>query len=196
MAGITAFYSNTERDIPLKKLVELTTYSSFPLSNSITQITDVGSPRVAFGGVYPKHFQRKINIASSTFGTLILYGELYNEHGWMNEAEFALNTLRQNGIAGIASLNGPFALFFWNELEQSLLAATDRLGRFPLFYFSVDDCYGITTDLHSVFASGILKPSLRLESVVDFLTIGFPLGEHSMFENVNRVAGGEYLLCS
>ncbi|MBI3189578.1 MAG: hypothetical protein HYZ33_02905, partial [Ignavibacteriales bacterium] len=100
------------------------------------------------------------------------------------------------GVQYLPKLNGPFAFFCWNEQEQTLLAATDRLGRFPLFYCLMDETICITTDLHPLFASGLMNPSLAQESVIDFLTIGFPLGEKTMFDGIKRATAGEYLICS
>jgi len=151
---------------------------------------------IAFGGVFPKHFQRTTSTASSNSSCLIFYGELYNQLGALTEAEFALHLLNSSGVRGLEKMNGPFALFLWNQRDQTLLAASDRLGRFPLFYCHVEKNVCITTDLHPLFASGLMIPSIDREGIVDFLTIGFPLGGKTLFGEIEITSAGEYLTCS
>ncbi|TAK62270.1 MAG: hypothetical protein EPO24_05060 [Bacteroidetes bacterium] len=196
MAGIIGFFSSALPTYPLRDVLSRTLSPSQQLPHVTTVMAEGEHPRVAMGGVFPNHFQRNAVVTSHEIGTLLFYGELYNELGLIDEAEFVLQHLNRNGIAGISGLNGPFAFLFWNKKEQTLITATDRLGRFPLFYFQLNDSVCVTSDLHLVFASGIYTPALNEESIIDFLTIGFPLGEQSMFEGINRISAGEYLVCS
>jgi len=196
MAGITAFFSLTKQSDSQKHLLERILLSSFPLPSTQKTIADVEDTRAAFGGVFPKHFQRATSTAKSKSGHLLFYGELYNQLGSTTEAEFALTILDTHGIAGLKDMNGPFALFHWNQHKQTLIAATDRLGRFPLFYCFLGNCICITTDLHPLFASGLITPSIDHSSLIDFLTIGFPLGENTLFEKIKSASAGEYLTCS
>ena len=170
--------------------------SSYPLPNIQTVEANIENDSVGFGGVFPKHFQRKNSIYKSKIGTLIFYGELYNDAGISNEAEYALKFIQEHGIEKIYQLDGPFALFFWNEEQKCLIAATDRLGRFPIYYSRTSEGIYITTDLHSLFTSKMIIPNLRKKSIVDFLTIGFVTGDESIFEGIKRITAGEYLSCS
>jgi hypothetical protein len=196
MAGITAFYSLHQQSISPEQLLQQVFEMTYPLPGIEEMMVDFNCDSVAFGGTFPKHYQRKKTFAAKKELTLLFYGELYNELGHGDEAEFALNVFSRQGIAGLAELNGPFTLFCWNAIDKTLIAATDRLGRFPIFYFQHDSLIGITSDLHPLFAAGIIPPILRVDGVVDFLTIGFPLGNQSLFEGVTRLSGGEYVLCS
>ncbi len=196
MAGITALYSRTTREIPLTQRLEHILQSSAMLREMNTFLPSLQNLQVAFGGVYPKHFQRNNYVFSGNEGTVLFYGELYNDLGSISEAELSYRLIAQQGIQSLQNLNGPFALFYWNTKEGTLLAATDRLGRFPLFYSQTDFGICVTTDLHPLFASGKVQPSLHSESIVDLLTIGFPLGDKTMFEGIHRATAGEYLIIS
>lgn len=105
-----------------------------------------------------------------------------------------LHLFSERGWHSLSQLNYPFALFCWDNSTKELIIATDRLGCFPIFYFFKNGISVFTTDLHAIFNAGVCSPSLQEESIVDFLTIGFPLGEKSMFEGVQRIAAGQLWL--
>jgi len=123
----------------------------------------------------------------------LFYGEMYNEMHGMPPAEFVHRRIFNGSSEAIAELNGPFAAFGWDENAGELIVVTDRLGRFPVFYATTTDLVIVTTDLHSVFNAGILVPQLREEAIAEFLTIGFPLGDDSMFFGVKRLSGGKIM---
>lgn len=87
-------------------------------------------------------------------GKWIVYnGEIYNfrqlreeisaakpNHRWRTEGdtEVLLAALDVWGIDALSKLNGMFALAMWDETNQTLLLARDRMGQKPLFYAAVD----------------------------------------------------------
>jgi len=196
MAGITAVYSRLKGEQPLTQHVKSILDCSAPLPEMETIIPALPSPMFAMGGVYTKHFQRTNAFFTGEAGTVLFYGELYNDLGSSSEAEFTYHIIAKHGVECCKELNGPFAFFFWNAKENLLVAVTDRLGRFPLFYAETHGKVYVTTDLHPLFASGVISPSLNTESIIDLLTIGFPLGEKTLFEGVQRATAGEYLIVS
>lgn len=198
MAGITAYVIRHSSHLPIERLVEKTVESTFQSSDLQSQHVISRDRRFAMVGSFPRHFQRRApltgraNFTARGSRLLLFYGELYNSLGQQTEAEFVLDRIEERGYSALAELNGPFALLGVDEERHTLTAATDRLGRFPPFYCVTDEFVCITTDLHAVLAAGIFPARLNEESVVDFLTIGFPLGEKSMFEGAKRIGGGQY----
>jgi asparagine synthetase B (glutamine-hydrolysing) len=190
MAGITAFVRFGEI---LPSGAELTgrmmnASVDLPGVKRVNLLND-GSP-VALGGTYPAHFQRRGESAGEGGKTLLFYGELYNDLCGEDEAEYVLRRWTENPTAALALLNGPFVFFLYDAPTGELTVATDRLGRFPLFTGEVDGTRFFTTDLHAIFNAGIVVPELEEKSIASLLTIGFPLGEESMFRGVKRITGG------
>jgi asparagine synthase (glutamine-hydrolysing) len=81
--------------------------------------------------------------------TLVFNGEIYNfrqlraelsavhpHHAWRTsgDSEVLLNALATWGEAALPKLRGMFAFALWDEREQSLLLARDRMGQKPLYF--------------------------------------------------------------
>jgi len=191
MPGITAFIRFDTSSEPPSQLLTRALNASYTLPDSKSFVAQVGTHEVAFGGIYPRHFQRAHSAATRSFKTLLFYGELYNNLGHQSEAEFVLDCILNYGYKSVAEFNGPFVAFLTDETNDELVIITDRLGRFPVFYESSDARAFFSTDLHGLFNAGIVSPDLDEQGVVDFLTIGFPLGEGSIFSRIKRIPGGE-----
>ncbi|GEM_PF-2611637 len=196
MAGITAFIRYQSRPPLLDELLRKALWASYPLPDLKSVTAPTNCPEVALGGTYPKHFHREAEAFKLGNTALLFYGELYNDLHGKNEAEFTLQRMSRDGLSSLGVLNGPFVLFTWDDIAAELTVITDRLGRFPVFYCEFANTTVVTTDLHSLFNAGIIAPALHEESIIDFLTIGFPLGEQSLFRGVKRVCGGEVLKIS
>ncbi len=77
--------------------------------------------------------------------TLVFNGEIYNfrelraelsPHDWQTtgDAEVLLEALARWSEKALDKLNGMFAIALWDEQEQTLLLARDRMGQKPLYY--------------------------------------------------------------
>jgi asparagine synthetase B (glutamine-hydrolysing) len=190
MAGITAYLRTGDGLPSCENLIGRTLNASVDLPGvKRVEVSNHGSA-AAFGGTYPVHFQRRREISREGGKTLLFYGELYNDLHGEEEAAYVLRQFPENSTAVLTSLNGPFVFFLYDDAMGELTVATDRLGRFPLFTGEVDGTRFFTTDLHAIFNAGIIAPELEEKSIADLLTIGFPLGETSMFRGVKRITGG------
>ncbi|MDW8261650.1 MAG: hypothetical protein RMJ35_03920, partial [Phycisphaerales bacterium] len=84
---------------------------------------------------------------------LVYNGEVYNyrqlrteleslrpNYRWRTtgDTEVLLAALETWGAAALRRVNGMLALALWDETEQTLLLARDRMGQKPLFYAAVD----------------------------------------------------------
>jgi asparagine synthetase B (glutamine-hydrolysing) len=196
MSGITAFIRFQEESPPLERLLDRTLKATCPLPDLKIVTAQTNTAHVVFGGTFPKHFQRQAETISEGGMDLLLYGELYNELGGKDEAEFALNCIRRGDDNELRNLNGPFTLLLHNSNTHDLTIITDRLGRFPVFCGKFGETLFFTTDLHSLFNAGVIAPHLDDESMADFLTIGFPLGDQSLFRGVRRITGGTVVTIS
>ncbi|HTK81646.1 MAG TPA: hypothetical protein VL633_05095 [Bacteroidota bacterium] len=190
MAGITALLSKRQNAC---ELVRKALDSTFDLQSLQTVIVPLENTCVALGAALPRHLTRHAMYSTASARALLFYGEIYNDMAGSEEASYTLSNYLRQGTDSFSGLNGPCSFLIWDEETKELLAVTDRLGRYPFFYFSAGEVFGITTDLDAVFSSGILRPALLQESLVDFSTIGFPLGTKSLFEGVQRLAGGSVL---
>src|SRR5258706_4986493 len=196
MAGVTAYFTTQPDRHAVAEILKQTVASAFALPGSKPIVIQLTDRAIALGGNFPRHFQRKANHAATPRMTVLFYGELYNSLGEKEEAQFALDLITKGTLDGLKDLDGPCSLLCWDNHEKTLIVSSDRLGRFPLFYFVRDGLIGVTSDLNAVFSAGVIPAALDLESVVEFLTIGFPMGEKSLFEGIERIAGGTIVTIS
>lgn len=74
-----------------------------------------------------------------------------------SDTEVLLNLLISKGEAGVERLNGFFAFIFFDEKENKVLFARDRLGIKPLMIYEDEDKIILSSELSSVFAFDVDK---------------------------------------
>jgi asparagine synthase (glutamine-hydrolysing) len=142
--------------------------------------------------------------------SVVFNGEIYNYKALRGQLETAghifstktdteviVHGYEQWGVDVIKRLRGMFAIGIWDEPNQRLLLARDRLGEKPLYYAQVGD-----TPPHLLFASEIkalfeykaLPRRVNGDALPYYLTLGYTPPPLTMFEGVQKLAPGELLL--
>lgn len=149
------------------------------------------SPRAAFGhrrlvvvdpsgGAQP--MKRKIG---SKEYTMVYNGELYNtedirkellDRGYQfrshSDTEVLLTAYMEWGEGCLEKLNGIFAFAIWDESNQRLFIARDRLGVKPLFYTQFGSSLVFASELKSLLAHPLIKPEVDQEGISELLVMG------------------------
>lgn len=130
---------------------------------------------------------------------LVFNGEIYNHakvraHLIENQkfltncdTEVLACILQDQGIEGLPQLNGMYAFVFFDEKNQKLLIARDRLGKKPLYYW-------VSQEKNEVFFSSLQTPlseiapkSLNNIALVNYLHLGFIVDPITMHQEVKSV---------
>jgi asparagine synthase (glutamine-hydrolysing) len=142
-----------------------------------------------------------IQFASGTGGALVLMGRLYYRNDLApgaapgsSDAALALAHYERWGVAGLARLEGDFALVLSDARTQCLLAVRDPLGGYPLFWVRRHDGVRFSTSLHRLLDLSS-KPSLDPEYLAEYLVLsGWSLRElecgRCAYQGVQRVLAG------
>ncbi len=93
---------------------------------------------------------------------------------------------QRQGLAFVSKLTGAFCAAILDEDAERLVLITDRLGSYPLYWFS--DTRGLTfaSELRAVVRDQV-RPSLDLETVADIASLGFPFGDGTLAAGVRLV---------
>jgi asparagine synthase (glutamine-hydrolysing) len=92
-------------------------------------------------------------------------------------------------------LRGMFAFAIWDDRAKSLMLARDRFGVKPLYYhLAADGTLVFGSEIKALLESDIVRASLRVESLPDFLANHATSGDETLFEGVRRVPPGHTLL--
>ncbi|MGZ6529997.1 MAG: asparagine synthase (glutamine-hydrolyzing), partial [Tumebacillaceae bacterium] len=131
-------------------------------------------------GIQPMSRQR----GDATF-TMIYNGELYNTEDIRRElltrgytfkghsdTEVLLTSFMEWGPACVERLNGIFAFAIWNDQEQSLFIARDRLGVKPLFYAERDGGLLFASELKALLAHPSVEAVVDSEGLAEIFAIG------------------------
>ncbi len=115
-----------------------------------------------------------------------------------SDTEILLKLLAMYGMDSINRVNGMFAFAFWNESQNKLTLARDRMGIKPLYYTYIENSEGQQTLLFASEVRALLSTNLisrRFEPLAleTYLWNGYVSGESSIVKNVHLLGAGEYL---
>lgn len=156
---------------------------------SIIDLSDAGNqPLLSQDGRYAIVFN----------GELYNYIELKAELGGKDfrtetDTEVVLRAFEKWGRACFQRFNGMFALAIWDQEEEKLLLARDRMGIKPLYFSQQDHHFIFASELRAVLASGMVKRKLSFNGLVDFLRYQTVHQPNTLVEDIHILPSGHYL---
>jgi asparagine synthase (glutamine-hydrolysing) len=109
------------------------------------------------------------------------------------DTEAVLATVVAQGDAGLARLNGMFALCIWDERDHSLLLARDRFGAKPLYVYEDGQTLAFASELRALLALPGLDLTLDPVGFQDLLSYRHTLAPHTFFRRIRRLPAGHVL---
>ncbi|MFC1825026.1 asparagine synthase (glutamine-hydrolyzing) [Thermodesulfobacteriota bacterium] len=91
-------------------------------------------------------------------------------------------------------IDGSYSIALFDAAANKFLLLRDRLGAKPLFYSIGKDFLVFASEIKGILASALLKKSVNLHSVNNFLSCGYIPGPDTMFESIQQVKSGHMLL--
>jgi len=118
---------------------------------------------------------------------LVSAGYRFNTH---SDTEVILALYETRGEACVDALNGMFAFAIWDADARSLFVARDRMGVKPLYYAESGGVFAFASEMKSLFASGVVTPSVRAEALSEYLLFRQVAGPATLFRGVNNLLPG------
>lgn len=84
-------------------------------------------------------------------------------------------------------VNGQFAFALWDGKRKRLLAARDRAGEKPLYYYDGGDDVVFASEIKSLLARADIPRTLDAEALDGFLTYEFIIAPRTIFEGVKKL---------
>jgi asparagine synthase (glutamine-hydrolysing) len=109
------------------------------------------------------------------------------------DTEVLLTAFAVWGADCLPRLNGIFAFAIWDEQEQELTLARDRLGVKPLYYASVPEKNGesasfiFASEVKAVLASGMVERALDPAGLHQFLTFLWTPDPQTLFREIRKL---------
>lgn len=179
---------------------------------------DAGARRVSLGHrrlaiIDPSPAGHQPMVSGDGRFVLTFNGEIYNYrelrqqlHGrgfrfqTDTDTEVLLAAFREWGADCLPRLNGMFAFAVWDEQEQELTLARDRLGIKPLYYASVPGANGASpsfmfaSEVKAVLASQLIERRLDTAGLHQFLTFLWTPDPQTLFRGIRKVRPAHVLV--
>lgn len=120
--------------------------------------------------------------------SLARQGVLFTTQG---DTEVVFQWLIRYGASGLQSLNGMFALVFWENHSQTALIARDIVGMKPLYYSYYKDVIGISSEYRAFWAAGFWAAEPNELAVAEYLWRGKT--SHSFYRQIAEVPVGSFM---
>ncbi|MBL7197990.1 MAG: asparagine synthase (glutamine-hydrolyzing) [Candidatus Omnitrophica bacterium] len=138
---------------------------------------------------------------------LVFNGEIYNYRDLRQELEnkghiFKSNTDSETLIHlyeeyqedCVKYLRGMFAFAIWDENQQSLLLARDRVGKKPLLYSYANGVFCFASEFLALLESGLIKKEINYDAIDYYLTFGYIPAPLTIYKGVFKLLPANILL--
>ncbi len=212
MCGITGFIEKTrnvsiqEREILLDKMCRIITHRGpDEQGTKVSGRAALGMRRLSIidlsGGQQPIFSQD-----GSKF--IVFNGEIYNYRELKKElislgykfktnsdTETIIHAYEEFGTDCVNKLRGMFAFAIWDESDESLFIARDRVGKKPLFYSLLPSGkFVFGSELKTLITHGEIKKDIDHSALDAYLTFGYVPEEFCIFQGVKKLQPGHFLI--
>ncbi len=130
-------------------------------------------------------------------GEIYNFEELKKEIGESNfstnsDTEVILKAYERWGVDCISKFRGMFAFALWDESKSKLFCARDRFGIKPFYYTIVDDIFYCASEIKALLPF-VKEIDTDKDSLNDYLTFQFTLGEKTLFKGIKQLEPGHLL---
>lgn len=138
---------------------------------------------------------------------LTFNGEIYNYKSLRKELEqdgvrFRSNTdseviiylYKKYGVDCVQQLRGMFAFAIWDDREQELFLARDRVGQKPLKYYYDGHVFLFASELKAILTQSEVERQVDWAAAQDYLSHLYVPGDRTGFEGIKKLEPAHYLL--
>lgn len=122
---------------------------------------------------------------------LIKQGHVFRTH---SDTEVIVHLYEQYGVECLSRLRGMFAFALWDDKQQTLLLARDRIGIKPLYYVNTGKALVFGSEIKSLLVDPTVRCEVDHQSVDKFLTHLCLPGKESLWNSIHKLEPGHYLV--
>ncbi|MGI9545003.1 MAG: asparagine synthase (glutamine-hydrolyzing) [Cyclobacteriaceae bacterium] len=138
--------------------------------------------------------------------TIVFNGEIYNyrklranlEQAGVtfeseSDTEVLLKLFIRKGISCLEEVNGCFAFAIFDQQEDQLWLARDRMGIKPLYYYFDEDKFIFASEMKSLLCYGIEK-ELDLDALYYYFQLNYVPAPLSMLKGIKKLMPGHFMM--
>ncbi len=112
-----------------------------------------------------------------------------------SDTEVILEGFKAWGIKDLCNrLTGMFAFAIWDDDAKTLFIARDRFGEKPLYYLEDDHTFRFSSNANTLFIDSQNKKELNPSALVAYLNHSFVLPQYPIFEKLQSLNPGNYMV--
>lgn len=180
MCGFTGFIGKGNKEILLRMMQTLNHRGPDDEDVYINGNVHLGHKRLSIIDL-SEHGRQPISNENDSIW-LIFNGEIYNfqslrEHleskGHIfksrTDSEVIIHLYEEYGVNSFEKLNGMFAFAIWDNNQQRLLLARDKMGQKPIYYSLTGDTFVFGSEANALLKHSHISKNLNLNSLAKFL---------------------------
>jgi asparagine synthase (glutamine-hydrolysing) len=113
-----------------------------------------------------------------------------------SDTEVLVHLYEERGTEMLPLLNGMFAFALWDSRRRLVFLARDRMGVKPLYYAQCGSRWLFASELKCLLTQPEVKRDLDLDSIADFLRLGYIPREATPYLGVRKLLPGHSLAIS
>lgn len=110
-----------------------------------------------------------------------------------SDTEVIVHLYEEFGADCVKHLRGMFSFALWDNNEQTLLLARDRVGIKPMYYCQTNDSLLFASEIKAILADSTICREIDPAILDRFLTYFYVPGEQTLFKNIQKLEPGHYL---
>ncbi|NSW56893.1 MAG: asparagine synthase (glutamine-hydrolyzing) [Armatimonadetes bacterium] len=104
-----------------------------------------------------------------------------------SDTEVIIHAYEQYGEDCVREFRGMFAFALWDEMEQQLLLARDRLGKKPLFYAQTPDGLVFASGLRALLCDPKVSDEMDPDALFQYLRCGLISAPLSIYKSIRKL---------
>lgn len=110
------------------------------------------------------------------------------------DTEVIVHLYEELGTKCVEKLRGMFGFAIWDEKQQTLFIARDRVGIKPIYYWLSDKTLVFGSEIKAILADPEVQTEIQPAIIDRFLTFLYVPGEETLLKNLFKLAPGSFLL--
>lgn len=110
------------------------------------------------------------------------------------DTEVLAHLYEERGVDLFASLRGMYAFALWDAARARLVLAVDHLGIKPLYVHTAAGRLRFASEIKGLLADPQVPRRVRTEAIETFLRFGYPIGEQTLLDGIERLPPGSALV--
>ena len=123
--------------------------------------------------------------------SLIEKGHVFKTDG---DTEVLIHLYEEFGYAMLDMINGMFSFAIWDEKEQKLFLARDRIGIKPLYYYYKNQYFLFSSEQKAILTYPEISREVDSEALWNYLTFRSVPAPGTLYENITQLKPGHYLV--